>query len=58
MPSAISMQAGASIGGLLKVVQERLGDAIVTLTADVYGHLFPRADDGSELAVAERALVA
>jgi hypothetical protein len=42
----------------LKVVQERLGDAIVTLTADVYGHLFPRADDGSELAVAERALVA
>jgi integrase len=48
-------------GGLelpLKLVQERLGHASVTLTADVYGHLFPRADDGTELAAAERALLA
>jgi integrase len=42
----------------MKVVQERLGHASVTLTADVYGHLFPRADDGSELAAAERTLLA
>jgi len=48
-------------GGLelpLKVVQERLGHASVNLTADVYGHLFPRGDDGTELAAAERALLA
>jgi integrase len=48
-------------GGLelpLKVVQERLGHASVNLTADVYGHLFPRAHDGAELAAAERNLPA
>jgi integrase len=48
-------------GGLelpLKVVQARLGHATIGITADTYGHLFPRSDDGSELAAAERALVA
>jgi integrase len=47
-------------GGLelpLKVVQDRLGHASITMTADTYGHLFPRADDGSELAAAERTLL-
>ncbi|MBG0797845.1 site-specific integrase [Methylocystis sp. L43] len=47
-------------GGLelpLKVVQERMGHSSVQMTADRYGHLFPRADDGSELAAAERALL-
>lgn len=47
-------------GGLelpLKLVQERLGHATVVLTSDRYGHLFPRGDDGSELAAAERALL-
>ena len=47
-------------GGLelpLKVVQARLGHASVQMTADRYGHLFPRGDDGAELAVAERALL-
>jgi integrase len=47
-------------GGLelpLKIVQDRLGHASITMTADTYGHLFPRADDGSELAAAERALL-
>jgi integrase len=42
-------------GGLelpLKVVQERLGHSSVTMTADRYGHLFPRGDDDSELAEA------
>jgi integrase len=45
-------------GGLelpLKVVQARLGHASVQMTADRYGHLFPRGDDGAELAAAEQA---
>jgi integrase len=48
-------------GGLelpAKVVQERLGHASIVMTMDTYGHLFPRSDDGAELAVAERALLA
>jgi integrase len=47
-------------GGLelpAKVVQERLGHSTIVMTLDVYGHLFPRADDGAELAAAERALL-
>ena len=45
-------------GGLelpLKLVQARLGHSSVNMTADVYGHLFPRGDDGAELAAAEKA---
>jgi integrase len=48
-------------GGLelpLKVVSARMGHASISITADTYGHLFPRGDDGSELAAAERALLA
>ena len=44
-------------GGLelpLKLVQSRLGHSTISMTADVYGHLFPRGDDGAELAAAER----
>ncbi|MBX8785097.1 MULTISPECIES: tyrosine-type recombinase/integrase [Pseudochrobactrum] len=47
-------------GGLglpLKVVQERMGHSSVTMTADTYGHLFPRGDDAAELAAAEHALL-
>jgi integrase len=47
-------------GGLelpLKVVQARLGHASIQMTADVYGHLFPRRDDGAELAAAEKAFL-
>jgi integrase len=40
-----------------KVVQERLGHSTIAMTLDVYGHLFPRADDTEELAAAERALL-
>src|SRR5262249_42597272 len=42
-------------GGLelpIKTVQSRLGHASIMLTSDVYGHLFPHTDDGSELAEA------
>lgn len=45
-------------GGLelpLKIVQARLGHASIQMTADTYGHLFPRGDDGAELAAAESA---
>jgi len=47
-------------GGLelpAKAVQERLGHSSIVMTMDVYGHLFPRSDDGSELADAERSLL-
>jgi integrase len=46
-------------GGLelpLKVVSVRLGHASIQMTADRYGHLFPSADNGAELAAAEKAL--
>ena len=47
-------------GGLelpLKLVQARLGHASIPMTADRYGHLFPRGDDGAELAAAETAFL-
>ena len=56
--------AGASTarqdGGLelpLKTVQQRLGHSTIAMTADTYGHLFPRGDDAEELAAAEQALL-
>jgi hypothetical protein len=48
------------IGGLElppKMVQQRMGYASIAITMDVYGHLFPRGDDGAELAAAEKALL-
>jgi len=48
-------------GGLelpMKTVQERLGHSSIVMTSDVYGHLFPRIDDGRELAEAEKLLLA
>lgn len=42
-------------GGLAlppKMVQERMGHSTIAMTMDTYGHLFPRDDDGSELAAA------
>jgi integrase len=47
-------------GGLelpIKTVQTRLGHASIVMTSDIYGHLFPRTDDGSELAEAEKFLM-
>lgn len=46
-------------GGLqlpAKVVQERMGHSTIMMTLDTYGHLFPRGDDGGELAAAEGVL--
>jgi integrase len=48
-------------GGLelpLKIVQTRLGHSSVLMTSDVYGHLFPSTDDGTEMAAAANALFA
>jgi integrase len=48
-------------GGLelpLKVVQGRLGHSSIQMTADRYGHLFPRVDDAAELAAAQAAFLA
>lgn len=42
----------------LKVVQGLLGHASIQMTADVYGHLFPRTNDTAELAAAETAFLA
>jgi integrase len=47
-------------GGLelpLKVVQTRLGHSSIQMTADRYGHLFPRGDDGAEMAAAEKSFL-
>jgi integrase len=52
----INRVADGGLGLPLKVVQERMGHASVVMTSDVYGHLFPNADDGEEMAAAERAL--
>jgi integrase len=41
-----------------KSVQALLGHASITLTIDVYGHLFPRTDDPAELARSIRSLLA
>jgi integrase len=41
------------LGLNLKEVQDRMGHSSITMTADRYGHLFPRADDSAELAAAE-----
>lgn len=49
-----------SAGGqalLPKAVQERLGHSTIAMTLDVYGHLFPRADEEAALDIAAAALL-
>lgn len=41
-----------------KMVQHRMGHSSITMTLDVYGHLFPSGDDAEALAAAERDLLA
>jgi integrase len=38
-----------------KIVQERMGHSSITVTMDVYGHLFPRGDDSGAGAGREAA---
>jgi integrase len=54
----INRPADGGLGLPPKVVQERMGHSTITMTMDVYGHLFPRGDDAEELALAEAALLA
>jgi integrase len=42
------------LGLLPQRVQERMGHSTITMTMDVYGHLFPAADHAAEMAEAER----
>lgn len=54
---SINRREDGGLGLPPKVVQERLGHASITMTMDVYGHLFPKGDDGAELAAAEASLL-
>lgn len=53
----INRREDGGLGLPPKIVQERLGHSSIMLTMDTYGHLFPRNDDGAELASAEAALL-
>jgi integrase len=41
----------------MKIVQERMGHSSITMTANVYGHLFPSTDDQEALAAAQKSLL-
>ena len=53
----INRKEDGGLGLPVKMVQERLGHASIVMTMDVYGHLFPRSDDGTELAQAANILL-
>jgi integrase len=53
----INSKADGGLGLSAKATQDRLGHSTIVMTLDTYGHLFPRGDDGSELADAESALL-
>jgi integrase len=40
-----------------KVVQEWLGHSSITITLDIYGHLFPTGSDRAEITASEKALL-
>jgi integrase len=54
----INSKDDGGLGLSAKVAQARLGHSTIAMTLDTYGHLFPRGDDGSELAAAEKSLLA
>jgi integrase len=53
----INSREDGGLGLSAKAAQGRLGHSTIAMTLDTYGHLFPRGDDGSELAAAERSLL-
>ena len=53
----INRREDGGLGLTPKLVQERLGHSTIGMTFDVYGHLFPRGDDGAGLAAAEKCLL-
>lgn len=52
----INPREAGGLGLDMKTVQARMGHSSIVVTADVYSHLFPRTDDGKELAAAADAL--
>lgn len=53
----INPVSAGGMGLTLKEVQVRMGHASITMTADRYGHLFPRGNIAAEVDAAERALL-
>lgn len=53
----INRKEDGGLGLPVKIVQERMGHASIVMTMDTYGHLFPRSDDGTELAQAANSLI-
>ena len=53
----INPKESGGLGLDMKSVQSRLGHSSIVMTADVYSHLFPRGDDGKEMADAADALL-
>lgn len=54
----INRKEDGGLGLPPKIVQERMGHSTIAMTMDTYGHLFPRDDDGSELAAAADLILA
>lgn len=53
----INRKEDGGLGLPLKMVQARMGHATISITADVYGHLFPSDNDADELAKAQATLL-
>lgn len=53
----INRKEDGGLGLPVKMVQERMGHSSIVMTMDTYGHLFPRTDDGTELAHAANILL-
>lgn len=53
----INPREAGGLGLDMKTVQARMGHSSIVVTADVYSHLFPRRDDGKEMADAASALM-
>lgn len=54
----INRKEDGGLGLTPKMVQERMGHSTIALTMDLYSHLFPRDDDGDELAAAADLVLA
>ncbi|MBW8285049.1 MAG: site-specific integrase [Rhizobium sp.] len=53
----INRKEDGGLGLTPKIVQERMGHSSIALTMDRYSHLFPKDNDGDEMAAAERAFL-
>jgi integrase len=53
----INPKEAGGLGLDMKSVQARMGHSSIVVTADVYSHLFPRRDDGTEMADTASALL-